>query len=107
MRTRIYLGFVLAAVIALSCKDTKEGGNKTTVDELGPVVERHSEHLMGLPGVTAVAVGALDDGTPCILVLIVEDTQEIRAGLPATLEGHPVKVEVSGVIRPLDADSSS
>lgn len=96
-----------AMALALSCKENNTQGGKMTVDDLGPVVERHAEELMRRPGVTGVAVGALDDGTPCILVLVLEDTEQIRSGLPKTVEGHPVKIMVSGTIEPLSTDSSS
>ena len=69
------------------------------------VMEAHTEELMALPGVVGVAIGLLEDETtPCIKVLIVERNSELDAALPTTLEGHPVVVEETGVIRPLDED---
>jgi hypothetical protein len=65
------------------------------------VMNEHGDEMMAVPGVAGVAVGALEDGTPCILVLVTERSAALRGKIPATLEGHPVKVVVSGKIRPM------
>lgn len=73
--------------------------------ELSRALERHAETYLSIPGVEGMAVGLLDDGrTPCLQILIVERTPELDARLPATLDGHPVAIVVSGGIRPLDGD---
>lgn len=61
----------------------------------------HASELMGIPGVTGVAVGALDDGAPCILVLVSKSAAAMRERVPATIEGYPVAIVVSGKIRPM------
>lgn len=61
----------------------------------------HAGELMAIPGVTGIAVGALDDGTPCILVLVVEATDALRRRIPGNLEEHPVKIVASGRIGPM------
>ena len=44
----------------------------------------------------------LDDGeTPCIKIVVVEKTPELEEKLPKSLDGHPVVVEETGIIRPL------
>lgn len=57
--------------------------------------------LMARPGVVGVAIGALDDGTPCIAVYVATAADSASLMLPADIEGHPVRVEVTGEIRPL------
>jgi len=58
---------------------------------------------MAIPGVVGVAIGLRDDGTtPCIQILVAERTRTLEERLPRTLEGHPVVVEETGPIRPLD-----
>jgi hypothetical protein len=63
-------------------------------------METHVDELMAIPGVVGVAIGELKDGRPCIQVLVVEQTQDLRRRLPKTLEGYPVDIVVSGVIKP-------
>ena len=73
--------------------------------DINRVMEAHADELMAIDGVTAVAVGVLDDGTPCIQVYIVRNTDELARRIPKTLDGHPVLVEVSGIIRPMSGET--
>ncbi len=70
------------------------------------VMDAHVDELMAIPGVAGVAVGALDDGKPCIRVYVVRKTRENGKRIPKELEGIPVVVEVSGEIRPMGGDST-
>ena len=88
-----------------ACRHRSESGGNVAQRDINAVMEAHAEQLMATAGVTGVAIGALDDGTPCILVLILEDSEEIRSRIPKTLEGHPVQIMVSGLIEPMQADS--
>ncbi len=65
------------------------------------VMNDHVDALMAVPGVVGVAVGALDDGSPCILVLVVKKTAEHETLIPADIEGYSVVVQESGEIRAL------
>jgi hypothetical protein len=69
--------------------------------DITTVMNDHISELMAIPGVTGVAVGAMDDGTPCILVLVVKRTDETTTKIPKSIEGHPVKILESGVIKPM------
>ena len=61
----------------------------------------HTPELMAIPGVVGTYQGTLDDGTPCIKVMVVKRTRELERRIPDRLEGHPVRIDVTGVIRPL------
>jgi hypothetical protein len=67
--------------------------------DIRTVMEAHSAKLMSIPGVTGVAVGLTSDQQPCILVLVVRETREVRKKVPANIEGHPVEIMVTGEIR--------
>lgn len=69
--------------------------------DIQTVQEEQIPALMARPGVVGVAIGALDDGTPCIAVYVATAADSVRLALPAQIEGHPVRVEVTGEIRPL------
>lgn len=77
-----------------------------SIDDAIKVMDAHVNELMAIPGVAGVAVGLLDDGTPCIKVLVVKKTPEHRTRIPKEIEGVPVAIEVSGVIRTMPGDSS-
>ena len=71
------------------------------------VVDEHAPGLIAVPGVEAVAVGALPSGDPCVRIYVAELTDELRGRLPDELGGWPVDVEESGKFRPLDADTGA
>ena len=68
---------------------------------IAAVLAEHSPGLIRIPGVTAVAESRGADGRPCVLILVVRLTPELRSRLPRTLEGWPVVIEESGEIRAL------
>ena len=63
------------------------------------VLAAHTDSLMALPGVVGTAVG-LCDGAACIRVFLADSSAAAGGKIPAQLEGYPVKVEVTGPIRP-------
>ena len=67
---------------------------QSTVTE---VLQRHTEHLMSLPGVVGTAEGECA-GRPCILVLVERLTPTLRRSLPSELDGIPVEVRETGRI---------
>ena len=70
--------------------------------DINAVLRDHDDALMAIEGVVGVAVGLLEDGkTICLKVLVVWETPELVRRIPSSLEGYPVVVEETGVIRPL------
>jgi hypothetical protein len=106
MGKRSFAGACRMILLALSslligCRTGSGGGASTPSRDITTVMEAHVDSLMAIPGVVGVAIGERKDGAPCIQVLVVEGTRELRRKIPKTLEGHPVDIVVSGVIRPL------
>lgn len=105
-------GLLVMAAVALclgGCGARSNGGSSDAagneVDvpkrDINAVLDAHDEELMEIPGVVGVAVGQLEDQTPALLVLVIEETDEIRRRVPKTIEGHPTKIMVTGEIKPL------
>jgi hypothetical protein len=63
----------------------------------------HTDSLMAIPGVVGTAIG-LCDGVPCIRVFLADSGALARATMPAALDGHPVRAEVTGPIRARDPE---
>jgi hypothetical protein len=63
------------------------------------VMDKHVDELMAHAGVVGVAVGMTAAHVPCIQVLVIDLTDELRDSIPAEIEGHPVIIEVTGEIR--------
>jgi hypothetical protein len=70
--------------------------------DINSVMQAHTAEIMAIPGVTGLAISELEDKTPCIWVLVVEESEELARKIPDSLEGHPVKIVVSGEIKPLE-----
>lgn len=70
--------------------------------DINQVLRDHDQELMAHSGVVGVYVGLMRDGkTPCLRVMAVKVTSELKRQIPKSLEGHPVVLETTGVIRPL------
>lgn len=102
MSARRLLVFVfIAAMPAVFCQPNKESRDTMPTRDVKTVMEAHVDNLMAMPGVAGVAISELEDGTPCIMVMVVELTDELKRTIPKTLEGHPVIIEVSGEFKPM------
>jgi len=64
------------------------------------VMKRHAEELLAIPGIAILYESETEDGSPCIKIGLAEDTPEIRAEIPDSLEGYPVVVVDTGSIEP-------
>lgn len=105
MSTRLCLCMALLLVIvagAISCGTQKESKDEMPTRDINAVMTDHTTELIAIPGVTGVAIGELEDHTPCILVLVEEESDEIKKAVPKKLEGHPVQLLVTGKIVPMD-----
>ena len=93
----------MAALTGAACRPGTggKGGQEMPTRDIQTVQEANIPTLMALDGVVGVAIGERDDHTPCIVIYVKEMTEALRAALPTALEGHPVRVEVTGEIRPL------
>jgi hypothetical protein len=70
--------------------------------DINAVLHAHDRELLAIKGVVGVYVGLLDDGkTPCLKVMMTAKSTEVERAIPKTIEGHPVSIEVTGEIRPL------
>ena len=80
--------------------------DETPARRIEEVLAAHNDSLMATPGVVGTAVG-LCDGTPCIRVFVVDTAAASRVRAGPRLEGHPVRVEVTGPFRAREAPPSS
>jgi hypothetical protein len=96
---RMFLLVIGLALAAAGCPSKSQKEMTTSPSRtLTQALNAHAPDLMNIPGVVGTAESRLDDGRPCILVLVTRLTPELRAKLPEQIEGWPVKVEASGEI---------
>ena len=75
--------------------------NHPAIKAIMAVQNRHTENLMGEPGVVGTATGLSADGRPAVLVLVESFHKARGARIPAMLDGHPVAVKITGKITAL------
>lgn len=59
------------------------------------VLRRHAAEWLAVPGVVGVGIG-LAGRIRCIRVLVVRRTAEIERRIPVEIEGHEVRIVVTG-----------
>jgi len=69
--------------------------------DINEVMKTYTKKIMSISGVVGLYVGQLDDGTPCIKVMVVKKTRELEKKIPKKLKGHPVEIRETGKIRAL------
>lgn len=101
------VALLLGAVVgAPGCRTTGDrptppAGSDTMNNSIADVIARHAPELMKIPGVVGVYEGETR-GRRVIRIMVAKKTPELAARLPKTLEGHPVEIEETGVIRPMN-----
>jgi len=107
MRPLVHLVSLFVALSVGGCRQpAHEGPSPNTTDHpmtsrpIEDVLKDHTPELMAIPGVVGTAQG-LENGRPCILVFLAQDSDELRQKIPARIEGYPVKLQVTGEITPL------
>ena len=101
--------FAIACSAAIWSPVNQTGQQESmTRKDINAVLKDHDKELLAIPGVVGVYVGLLpDDKTPCLKVMVVKETEDLTRKIPKTIEGYPVRIEESGVIRPLKGPSPS
>jgi hypothetical protein len=100
---------MIFALLSIACPPRKQSpADKTnprpmTQKDINAVLKDHDRELLNIPGVVGVYVGLLpDEKTPCLKVMVVKETEDIKRKIPKVLESYSVVIEESGVIRPLN-----
>ena len=65
------------------------------------VLAAHSSQWMSISGVEGLGI-ALRDESPCIMVFVSVEPEQVRAQIPHTVEDYPVIIDSSGGIGALD-----
>jgi hypothetical protein len=107
---KIRLCPVLTAIlISITCSasigsQVNQTGQKESMaqKDINAVLKDHDKELLAIPGVVGVYVSLLpDDKTSCLKVMVIKETEDLKRRIPKSIEGYPVLIEESGVIRPL------
>ena len=70
--------------------------------DINVVLAAHDKELLAIPDVVGVYVGTLEDRrTLCLRVMLARKNPATERKIPRSIEDYPVRVEVSGEIRPM------
>lgn len=95
------LACAVAVFCALPLQAVSETSPKPSRD-INAVLADHDDRLLKIRGVVGVYVGLSADGkTPCLTVMVSERRAAAEQPIPASIEGYPVVIEVTGELRPL------
>lgn len=97
----LFVIMVLGVGCQTNIRSDAKGQGEMPKSNINVVMEAHTKELMALPGVVGVYIGALEDGSPCIKVMVIEKTPELERRIPNVLEGFPVVIIETGEILPL------
>jgi hypothetical protein len=99
--TVISLSIACSAAIRSPANQTGRELSMTRKD-INAVLKDHDKEFLAIPGVVGVYVGLLPDGiTPCLKVMVVKETEDLKKRIPKSIEGYPVLIDETGPIHPL------
>ena len=97
---------ITAGIVVTSCSN--DAGDRGDTRVVRPPIEEvqkaHTDAWMKIPGVVGTAIGLCND-TPCIKVLVVRSTPELRRAVPDSAQGFRVIIEETGTIRAQDSST--
>ena len=69
---------------------------------INEVMNENVDRIMALDEVVMVAIGEMDNGTPCIQVYVKYKSDALAEEIGVEIDGHPVVYIISDEIRPMD-----
>ncbi len=70
------------------------------VEVLKEIQKRNENWIMSIPGVVGIGIGLTEDGKrPAFIVYVQRLTSRIKVQAPSNIEGVPVRLYESGIIR--------
>lgn len=103
----VFAWFAFALILVVACQsDMAQTTSPSPKRDINAVLAAHDKELIALPDVVGVYIGTLEDNrTLCIKVMLAKRNPEVERKIPRSIEGHPVRIEVSGIIRPMRPQS--
>ncbi|HHJ53433.1 MAG TPA: hypothetical protein ENJ89_09585 [Caldithrix abyssi] len=73
----------------------------TSLDKIKRVKSKYQRAWLSIPGVVAVGIGTLRDGSAGIIVSVERPDETVRQQIPERVEDVPVEIQVTGKIKAL------
>lgn len=91
---------LLLALVVTACAASSGKGEPMSGRTIEEVVKSHTGELLSLPGVVGTAQG-LCANRPCIKIYVEKRADGPEQKIPAMIEGYPVEIEETGMLRTL------
>lgn len=103
MKIGILIIYLMAVILSCQTRQNNETVNKLEkpLRDINIVMKEHTQELMALPGVVGIYIGKTRDDQFCIRIMVEKKTKQLQKKIPKIIEGHPVEIDETGVIRPL------
>ena len=100
----VLASFTLALIfVSISQPDMARAASPSPQRDINSVLAAHDKQLLALPDVVGVYIGTLEDNqTLCLRVMLSRENRETERKIPHSIENYPVRVDVSGTIRPMN-----
>jgi hypothetical protein len=95
--------FAFVLILVAACQpNMAQSTSPSPKRDINAVLAAHDQELLALTDVVGVYIGTLEDNrTLCLKVMLARRNLETERKIPSSIEGYPVRVEVSGTIRPM------
>ena len=104
----LLLSTLVLLIFAVGCNNAAEKENPVPASESTPsrsineVMNENVDRIMALDEVVMVAIGEMDNGTPCIQVYVKYKSDILAEEIGVEIDGHPVVYIISDEIRAMD-----
>ncbi len=71
------------------------------MQDINEVMKVYTPELLSIRGVVGLYVGAQEDGTPCIKIMVAKRSKRLEKKIPIELDGYPLVIHETGIIRAL------
>lgn len=100
MRTIFFL--IIPYIFFTQCNAQVKDTSNMNRRPITEVLKENQDSLLAIPGVQGFYQGELENGHQCIVIMLDSLTEANKKAIPDSLEGYPVKIEVTGKIKPLE-----
>ena len=104
----LVLLILIPLIVVVGCNTAAEKekpvpeSESTPTRSINEVMNENVDRIMALDEVVMVAIGEMDNGTPCIQVYVKYKSDALAEEVGVDIDGHPVVYIISDEIRPMD-----
>jgi hypothetical protein len=99
---KVFLFLIVSLFIFSQCNAQVKDSSTMHKKSITEVLKENQDSLLAIPGVQGFYQGELENAEQCIVIMVDSLSERNKNRFPKSLDGYPVKVEVTGRIEPLN-----